>query len=365
MSKTIFILGAGASAQGGAPVMRDFLDVARDLWALGKVGDAKADFERVFNAISGLKVVYSNSRLDLTNIETLFAACEMAKTLRKFPGQADSQDAADSVLRSLRKLIVRTLEISLPFNLRKGAETRGALWPPEPYHDFALLIRHLIEESKPQHAVAVITFNYDIAADCALLHAGCPIKYGLDDSDQPAVAERVVPLLKLHGSISWGTSTDDPKKVVPLQLGKIMNQADFTLRDEGPFRWTVSKDLENAEMSSDPVLVPPTWNKADSHRALEKVWSSAAHELSDAENIFVIGYSMPETDSFFRHLYALGTVGSALLRRFWVFNPNKSVEPRFRDLLGPGAAGRFRFNAGGISVFRDAIQYLQQIFPST
>ena len=34
MAKTIFILGAGASREGGAPVMRDFLDRASDIWAL-------------------------------------------------------------------------------------------------------------------------------------------------------------------------------------------------------------------------------------------------------------------------------------------------------------------------------------------
>jgi hypothetical protein len=31
--------------------------------------------------------------------------------------------------------------------------------------------------------------------------------------------------------------------------------------------------------------------------------------------VFVIGYSLPETDSFFRHLYALGSVGKAPLRK--------------------------------------------------
>lgn len=34
MAKTIFILGAGASSEGGAPVMRDFPDRASDIWAL-------------------------------------------------------------------------------------------------------------------------------------------------------------------------------------------------------------------------------------------------------------------------------------------------------------------------------------------
>ena len=38
-----------------------------------------------------------------------------------------------------------------------------------------------------------------------------------------------------------------------------------------------------------PVIVPPTWNKTDYNQALGHVWRRAARELSDAENIIVIG----------------------------------------------------------------------------
>jgi len=75
------------------------------------------------------------------------------------------------------------------------------------------------------------------------------------------------------------------------------------------------------------------------------VWSRAAKELGNAENILVIGYSYPRSDAFFHFLYALGTVGSDPLKRFWVYNPDETgeVEKRFRDLLGPAAGGRFRY----------------------
>jgi hypothetical protein len=344
--------------------MRDFLDKARDIWALGKVGDAKQDFERVFNAVSALKVVHSNSRLDLSNIETLFAACEMAQTLRTFPGLTEGVEAEiDKILHSLKRLIVRTLEISLPFRLIKEDHSWD-LQPPVPYDRFALLVLQLIEKCRPRHDVAVITFNYDTAADFALEWAGCSVVYGLE-GDPPITGAPRVPVLKLHGSISWGVLEENgTKTVVPLRLGELLRRANFLLRDAGPFHWTVTGDLQNAGMMGVPVLVPPTWNKADSHRALEKVWSLAAHELSEAENIIVIGYSMPETDSFFRHLYALGTVGGTMLRRFWVFNPNRSIERQFHDLLGPGAEGRFEFNpGGGTGTFSEAINYLVSVFP--
>src|SRR5262249_24599334 len=93
----------------------------------------------------------------------------------------------------------------------------------------------------------------------------------------------------------------------------------------------------------DPVIVPPTWNKTQYHQQIGAVWSQAAKHLSEAENIFVIGYSLPDTDLFFRYLYSLGTVGDTLLKRFWVFDPDKSsVSKRFERLLGETAKARFR-----------------------
>jgi hypothetical protein len=83
------------------------------------------------------------------------------------------------------------------------------------------------------------------------------------------------------------------------------------------------------------------------HESLASVWHQAALELSDAEKIFVIGYSLPETDSFFRYLYALGAIGDRLIKRFCVFHPDASTKGRFDQLLGKAAATRFQFRPLG------------------
>jgi hypothetical protein len=357
MSRTVFILGAGASKEGGAPLMANFLDVARDQLDLGRTSNATEDFERVFRAIAALKIVHSNSRLNIENIETLFAACEMAKTLKRFP--QTKPEEIDAILISLRRLIVRTLELTLTFPLITTPAAR--LDPPEPYKDFAILVKQLTKKCQPIQTVSIITFNYDIAADFALVTAGVPVWYALEE---PRRGENHLPLLKLHGSMSWGYSKEDPTKVIAVNIGKMYNDLNLDFHDAGNVRWPIVPFLERANTTGEPVLVPPTWNKADSHRSLEAVWSQAAYELSEAENIFVMGYSMPETDSFFRHLFALGTVGTVMLRRFWVFNPDAAVEERFRGLLGPGAEARFEFNPDGTRTFRQAIEFLAKTFPS-
>jgi hypothetical protein len=93
----------------------------------------------------------------------------------------------------------------------------------------------------------------------------------------------------------------------------------------------------------DPFIVPPTWNKGSYHKALKPVWQTAASRLAAATKVYVIGYSLPDSDLFFRYLFALGSVGKEVLERFWVFNPDPEVSERFENLLGPGARRRYRY----------------------
>jgi hypothetical protein len=92
------------------------------------------------------------------------------------------------------------------------------------------------------------------------------------------------------------------------------------------------------------------------------VWARAAAELAEAENIFVIGYSLPPSDAFFRFVHALGTVGKKTLRRFWVFNPDntRTVRGRSESLLGHGARARFEYDP---DTFSSAIKEIRKLFP--
>jgi predicted amidohydrolase len=77
--------------------------------------------------------------------------------------------------------------------------------------------------------------------------------------------------------------------------------------------------------------------KGKFHNGLSLVWRTAASHLAKAENVFVIGYSLPETDEFFKYLYALGTVGDSIFNTFTVVDPDPRVFDRFKKLLGPTA----------------------------
>lgn len=346
--KTVFIFGAGASQEAGGPLMSGFLDCAQDLVRLkvGGVIEAKDAFDDVFNAIAELQGIHSKSYLDLNNIEIVFGAIEMGLLLRRL-GKRD-EESITKLRNSLITLIYKTLEYSIHFPV----DSRN-IRPPVPYAHFMDILKD-IEENQPfhdPHKFTFITFNYDLCLDVMLHCHRRSFDYCLDSSTPNASCN----LLKLHGSINWGLSEND--KIVPYNV----RDAKFELfpSDESVYyalgSILSSKEHEGKPLKGPPVIVPPTWNKNSYRGQLTKVWAKAASEFAEAENIFIIGYSLPETDSFFRYLYALGSESSVRLRNIVVINNDTTgdVKSRFRQLIGRGIENRFRYIlttfAGGIS----------------
>lgn len=359
MSNVVFILGAGASRQCGAPLMSDFLDVASDLLRSNAVQEKRVEFERVFSAIGALQSVHSKAQLDLNNIESIFTVLELGRIIQRVPGLKSEE--IDEAIAALKELIVKTLEVTMMF------PTRGShIGVPAPYDAFGELLVHLHKDAFPSQTAAIISFNYDLGADMAMYRSGLGPDYIID---KPGGHHLSVPLLKLHGSLNWAIEKESGR-IRPLHLVSYFQHYSYNgFEEQSKTRLPIGSQLveyfkryASTDVQTEPVIVPPSWNKADYHTALSDVWAAAAKHLSEAEQIFILGYSLPETDSFFRHLYALGCVGDAPFRRIAVFNPDNSgaTDHRFRSLLGPGASARYEYHP---MTFQNAISYIKSLFP--
>jgi hypothetical protein len=354
--KNVFILGAGASRQAGGPLMSDFLDRAEELMRSKKDGIVQAfvSFQDVFDSIAELQAVHAKSFLDLNNIEVLFGAIEMAQMICKL-GERD-QEKIIKLRESIITLILKTLEYSIGYPVQNQG-----INPPPPFDAFVRMLsgantrRQKI--SPDIHEYCFITFNYDIALDFALYHSSMNFNYCLEDRVQTNY-----PLLKLHGSINWGVC-EKCNKIIPFHISEA-KPTTIDLFDNDHIYYDLSSKIHlksccETKLKGPPVLVPPTWNKTSYHGQLGNVWKRAAEELSRAENIFIIGYSLPETDSFFRYLFALGSESSTRIKRFWVFDPDSSgqVENRFRKLIGRGLENRFQYHS---VIFKNAIPLITE-----
>ncbi len=320
------------------------------------VGHDTEAFDDVFKATADLRTVHDKSYLDLDNIEHLFAAIETGLLIGRFSTR--TIDQIEGLRASIIKLITRTLQRSVKFPIRSGT-----LRPPPPYDKFLSALQTLIgsQPTTDPHNFTFITFNYDLVLDLSLGFVGYTYDYCLDDAKTTAR----FPLLKLHGSVSWGVCTKCENKIISLDLKSIKANP---LMSDDDIQVDIIDLLAKLKcpqcqqpLQGPPVLVPPTWNKTEYQSHLAKVWRRAAVELGKADNIIVIGYSMPKTDSFFHYLYALGSESETKLQHFIVINPDKSVEGRFKEILGPGIQKQFQFIPGG---FANNISYLASVLGS-
>lgn len=350
--KSVFIFGAGASRHAGGPLMSDFFDKAERLLRHNKVSDAKTEFENVFKAISELQPMHAKSYFDLDNLEMVFGAIEMGQLIHKFAGRSPEEIA--KLRDAMVTLIVKTLEQSILFPMLKGQ-----VHAPKPYQQFSEMLAQVASKTHIND-FSFITFNYDVALDYALYYNQIPTDYYLAGAIAPN--SPAVPLLKLHGSINWGyCPTCD--EIVPYKVDTVRwnlfreDMPSHVLFDLGSKITTQIHNRCSHQLSGPPIIVPPTWDKTTHHAKLDHVWRRAARELEGAENIFVIGYSLPDSDLFFRYLFSLGSEGETRIKRFWVLDPDRNaVEPRFKRLIGRGLENRFQFHE---LRFEDSIQTIR------
>jgi hypothetical protein len=347
MSDTVFLFGAGASAESGAPVMANFLDVARGIVSRGAAGPAQASFTKVFQGIAALSECYAKAVIDTDNLEAVFAAFEMGEIFGKLPRALDPAELGDC----LRDVIIETLQQTIGFHISSRSVPYVNIDPPEGYGELLSLLQ-------PERAASrtFMTFNYDLALDFAFRHRdeATPIDYGIQA--QRAIGQRPL-LLKLHGSHNWtacgncGIAIYDPHTHIKGDVSRDYRVRPPFVEVDQKLRLNIASQLRSFPHCNDtskstgmPLLVPPTPSKREHHRQIKAVWQHAARELASARNIIVIGYSLPETDEFFRYLYALGTVSDTRIERFWVVDSDTSerLTNRFRSLLGPTALVRFK-----------------------
>lgn len=333
--KNVFIVGAGFSAEAGAPLMDHFLTQARELKdnPVSVLDDHdRKIFERVLRYRVELNKALAKVHVDLDNIEQLFGFLEMDLQL--------SPDADSKLRNDMTYLIVRTLESSIQQSLPQANDRivtqprDGARWPytfqGNQYGFFAGFVSGLWNPAKRAEQKSldtIITFNYDLLLDREMLQLGIiPNYYCEPASFTPPfpTAGLQLNLLKMHGSANWVMCSEcrDKLYIWAPQVAEV-------------FRITNQECPTCRSVSLIPFIVPPTWNKGIEAKFLRPVWSRALQELQTAGRIFIVGYSFPETDQFFKYLLGLALATNNDLSEVWVLNPGSGIAQRFEQLFVP------------------------------
>jgi len=167
--------------------------------------------------------------------------------------------------------------------------------------------------------VVVVTTNYDILPERGMRNIPRPtlprpaFHYGFGSERligsgapsfshlRPIMASGRVPLLKLHGSVSWS-----------IENGRVGHYFDCRPAIQGK-----------------ALIVAPVTEKSVP-RYLKPVWDKAADALSRSDTWIVIGYSFPTYDET---VNALFVANARHAPRVHILNPDRNVEARVRGLL--------------------------------
>jgi hypothetical protein len=369
--RNVYLLGAGFSHPAGAPLIYDFLERSRQYMnnRPAELDDFGMEhFHRVFAFKQEMAKAREKISVDLDNIEDLFGLVEMSCRLG-----ITTTDTRDSMIY----VIAKTLELctiprrprgNIGFQLNRERAPNLTFEQDFVRHDktnrkyfvdlydfFAMLLEGAFDDPNTASARsdAVITFNYDLVLDDALFRTGFRPWYGhsIDRTDGN------IPLLKLHGSANWAVCPDCGEPAVfPEKLTRSFSEL------------TTIPCGKCGKRQCQPLLIPPSWDKTDHRNTMRPVWKTAVDELRRATRICIIGYSMPESDAFFRYLLTVALSENHQLEKLVVVDytglsrisfepvtipPRKSeIEEKWIKLLdGTFRQRRFTFFGDGFENF--------------
>lgn len=152
----------------------------------------------------------------------------------------------------------------------------------------------------------VVTTNYDLIADSAMMNVGnaktqgsLPNYHcGIANISQIGPEQRFGTLLKLHGSLNWLLC----KTCLRIELG-----VTDSIRYMAILKKVVGPDLKSAFLADGapctvcqsklrPLLVAPSHLKDYRNPHLAQVWYEAQHVMRQAKRVIFVGYSMPDDD---------------------------------------------------------------------
>lgn len=310
----VYILGAGASAQysensGNVPTVKNFLSKAYSC-STNKYDDMW-EFIKCFWNLDEI----NSTNLQEINIEDLLSILDLARIRNEGLSAKYPIENVVSLYYKLLELIWETLTKTLRGEICKNHSK-------------------IIESFGHTKSETIISFNWDIVIDNALLRSRnsngwCPdFGYGFKMSgvfigedfvsseykSGPSQRENSRPkLFKLHGSMHW-LYCDECQSIYTLKSGT----NNFFIKSVTKPEFRCPKDSKILQK----VIIAFTWFKNYDIWFIRKMWREAYIKLSEAEEIVIIGYSLPDSDFHSRDLFLRAAYINANLEKVILVDKN-------------------------------------------
>jgi NAD-dependent SIR2 family protein deacetylase len=355
----VFILGAGASAPFGVPVMRSFMARARERYFeianQSRYKGLADSYLKMFEFQDAcLKSSWAVNR-DWNNIEELYTQADLLRI-----GEISTGFDAEALCRDLAWGI---------WDVYRHVPKRIDIT----WESIARSIAHFCgEQVKP----SIITTNYDNVCEIGIRNNRMQFYYpGFAPAWQPSAEtawllreerisdysgfDKVIPVIKLHGSVNWFTYDESGDAIAMSSLGPCGGNP-TEVNGSGFDTHAVQQELSriiNVKAELVPAIVPPMLGKMSVMPAIRRQWSAAVSVLSRAKHIAIVGYSFPVTDAFMPRLLAEGLRANPGIESIVICDkqPREVWEPRLSGIFNRASC------RVGTSDIRDSQTFLQRL----
>ena len=326
MTKRLYIMGAGASCALGLPAMDSLT------WSLCRFlpKGGREVVEQVIFEIFGARQEHgdpSPNFEELLNHLDQRSFAYLAKCGIDLPGIGRTQ-AIEIALQGLREYI-----------REKCVSVQNRLGPYD----------QLVASLEPN--ATIVSFNWDVLLELAVLRAGKSFCYLPTDG-----AEAYTLILKPHGSINWFALLDRELLMIDTSsnvdtIGPSLKYYLLYLKDPlGPAEMGSSSPFAKSAISKVPAIVPPSSAKlldvgGETHdgfvdsghlEGLREIWKEYHERVKIAEEMVIIGYSLPGADAASMEVLK-AFYDPSKSQRVSIINRNEGIVARYRDIIHPEA----------------------------
>lgn len=362
--KTVYILGAGFSKDAGAPLQKDLISKTFELYNENKERFNEAKFNIFKNFLTNQLNIPESSfgSVDLEDIFTPLDRCITENAQYRGVGVKELSDVREATFY----VVGRTIQILLNIDADK-----------QNYIDkFATL---LINFSKKRRSLAytshdpvsVISTNWDILLDNSIYRTiqynsedavvdYCCYISSLDKNDKTVkpgleVLGRGgfnVKLLKIHGSLNWLQCP----RCMRLYVGFDKKHAMYNFENTQSCRHCDNNfPEETGRHKLYSNLIMPTFIKDFTNPQYKIIWQNAGIEISEADKLVFIGYSLPNADFEMRQLLSRMTRKNAHVEVVDYCKDNKQIHDRENHWKKFFGERKITFHFNGASNYIDKI----------
>jgi len=287
MANTIIFLGAGASKADGAPLQAElFKSYVHSLIGQTNLDPQNRCQKNKQNILTYFKNFFGidlETAMNNNQIEDLsFPTFEEALGILDLAISKNEQYRSyTSNLQSIRTSLIFSMAAAIQHQLDFTNQNK---------HEYHRKLIRQLEKPLLNKNIVLVSTNYDLLADNAILHIGANCDYGFEYSNFDS--QNSIRLLKIHGSLNW-LFCPVCKHIQVNNAQKAM--IDATLRPNDS-RCRFCQSIQSS------IIIPPTYYKDMSNPYLQKVYELTEQELLSAKEIIFCGYSFPDADMHIKYL---------------------------------------------------------------